>query len=61
MGVVSGVATPGQPGPGPGKICFGQCKNFHALPRTVKAFSLCGVILINVITAYAKSLEYSSL
>ena len=59
----SGVATPG-PGPGksrfgPGKICFGPCKNVHAVPRAVKGFSLRAVILINLITAYTKSLEYS--
>ena len=52
---------PGQLGPGTGKICLGPCKNFHAVPRAVEAFSLRAVILINPITAYAKSLEYSSL
>ena len=50
----------GQPGPGPGKICLCPCKNFHAAPRAVKAFLLHMVIVINLITACVKSLEYSS-
>ena len=43
------------------KFALAHLKNFYAVPRAVKAFSLRVVILINVITAYAKSLEYSSL
>ena len=53
--------THGQPGLGPDKICLGPCKNYHVVPGAVTALSLRVVILINRITAYAKSSEYSYL
>ena len=50
--IYCGVATPG---PDPGKICLGRCKNFHAVPRAVKAFSLRTVILMNLYLLHARN------